>query len=182
MGPLLNPLLKIIQSARLRPYRIDNGVTMFADQTDKNIGREDLPRKANGRKYQCSMTYQPEDCDTVLRLMRDGCTLNEVARHLEISMRTMARWRKEIPEFEEACQTGVDWAQAWHEKAMRDHMIIIQEKDAPKVIFNDRIAIFVMRSRFKITDTLTPIVVNIDSETNVDKVDEIVKRLHKESV
>jgi len=154
---------------------------MFADHTMKNIGRPDLPEKSNGKKWNSNTSYQPEDCQTVVNLMHEGLTFNEVAREMGVSVKTMQNWRKNFPEFEEACQTGQDWAQAHYESKMREALTTYSEKDMPRLLFNTPAYIFTMKSRFKVTDTQPPTHINILDEESKAQAFELMTKLHKES-
>lgn len=156
---------------------------MFADQTDKNIGRPDMePSSITGKRRYCNHTYRAEDCDKVVELMTKGWSINMVARDLDISLDSFTDWRKDIPEFAHAVSVGIAASQAFYEEKALEHLVIVQEKDGPKVTFNQKNYEFTMKSRFKVTDSLPPITLNVDSGVSDERLEELVKKIHKETI
>lgn len=154
---------------------------MFADHTMKNVGRPDLDVKEDGKKWNANTTYQHEDCLTVVTLMKKGYTYNEVARELGVSVRTMTKWRANFPEFDDACETGRDWAQAHFEEKMRENLVTYVDKDSPRTVFDTRGYIFTMKSRFKVTDAQPPAQITILDEQSKQEALELITKLHKET-
>lgn len=90
--------------------------------------------------------YKPAMNQTVLDLMNEGASFNEVASKLGVSVRRFAEWRtgkcKSIPQsFIDACNQGVDLAQAWWEKLGREAVTCDKPINVPIWIFN-------MKNRF----------------------------------
>ena len=148
---------------------------------DHSVGRPDLGVKSDGKKWNNNTTYQPEDCLTVVKFMRLGYSFNEVARELGVSVRTMLNWRKQFPEFEDACETGRDWSQAYYEEKMRETLVTYVDKDSPKVVFNTNSYIFTMKSRFKVTDAQPPAQITVLDEESKQEAFDLIEKLHKET-
>jgi hypothetical protein len=157
---------------------------MFADQTSKNVGRPDMePSAITGKKRYCSHLYQTEDCEKVIELMKQGYSINMVVVELDISLQTLHDWRKSIPEFGKAVDIGIAASQAFYERKALENLINVQEKDGPKTVFNQRLYEFTMKSRFKVTDALpAQVTVQVDKDTSIDKIDDIIKSLHKDTI
>lgn len=147
-----------------------------------STGRLDLPLKQNGKRWNARTSYEPSDCDTLLSMMREGCTYNEVAREIGVSVKTMKNWCSMFPEFNDAYEMGRDWAQGWYEKQAREHLIIESFKDGPQLKFDTKNYIFTMGARFKISDKQPEIRVEVDNDTDVDKTIDLVQKLHKETI
>jgi Asp-tRNA(Asn)/Glu-tRNA(Gln) amidotransferase A subunit family amidase len=54
--------------------------------------------------------YQPEFCQVAHSLAQEGATDREVAEAIDVSERTLYRWKHEHPEFRQALQLGKDAA------------------------------------------------------------------------
>jgi len=63
--------------------------------------------------------YKPEMCKTVLELMKEGASQEEVCGHLDISRETFYRWKEENNEFSDTIKRGVRLSKAWWEKEGR---------------------------------------------------------------
>jgi|DEB0MinimDraft_6_1074348.scaffolds.fasta_scaffold85733_3 transposase len=68
--------------------------------------------------------YEPEMCDVVLELMKDGASKYEVAAELDIHIDTLCEWQKpEVnPEFSEAIKRGEALSRAWWERKGRKNL------------------------------------------------------------
>lgn len=63
--------------------------------------------------------YEPEMCETVIELGRDGAGVAEIAAELDVSRQTVYNWKDEHPEFLDAVNRARDLSQAWWEKQGR---------------------------------------------------------------
>lgn len=63
--------------------------------------------------------YEPEFCETVIEMGREGASRAEMAAELEISHQTWYNWEKKHPEFLEATTRARHLAQGWWEKQGR---------------------------------------------------------------
>lgn len=63
--------------------------------------------------------YDPDHCETVIALGRDGASRAEMAAELDVSFQTMRNWEEAHPEFLEATTRARELAQAWWEKQGR---------------------------------------------------------------
>lgn len=122
--------------------------TERAEEARKTPGRDDLPVKANGRKYNISYEYRPEYCDLLLDMMKEGATYYQVAAKIGVSYGTMLKWSKEQPEFGEAYAMGGDWARGYYDKKGNEHLVIEEEFRGTKVKFDTGLYKFMMGSRF----------------------------------
>lgn len=93
--------------------------------------------------------YYPEMCKTAIEILGKGKSYAALAAALEISQRTILRWRQTYPEFEEACEIGKDKGQAWWEE---DSDVNMANKDYSSVRY-----IFKMKSQYKIKDGTEPV-------------------------
>lgn len=60
--------------------------------------------------------YKPEYCATVYKLMSAGLSETQAIAQLDTSRSTFYRWKKEYPEFKEACDAGKVQFDARHEE------------------------------------------------------------------
>ena len=88
--------------------------------------------------------YKPEMCKTVIDLMKDGASLDEVRGELDISKDTLYRWKEDYEDFSDSIKRGVRMSQAWWEKQGR---ISLRDRD-----FNYTGWYMNMKNRFKWSD------------------------------
>jgi transposase len=88
--------------------------------------------------------YKPEMCETVLELMKEGASQQEVLAVLDISNDTFYRWKKENEEFSETIKRGIQLSQAWWERKGR---ISLDDRQ-----FNSTLWYMNMKNRFKWAD------------------------------
>lgn len=72
--------------------------------------------------------YKPEYCELVVELLKDGGSLAVFRAHVGITKSTMQYWRRNHPEFEEACKLALDRSQLWWEEIAQTAVT----KGAPK--------------------------------------------------
>ena len=145
-------------------------------------GRGDLPVKANGKRWNLKTEYDPEDCHVLLTMMRDGASINEVARELQCSAKSIERWAQNFEEFGKALEAGKDWSRGWYEKVARECLVIEEDRDGPRIKFDTKNFMFIMATRFGVSDKVPDIHVEVSKDMDADKTVELVKRLHKEAV
>jgi hypothetical protein len=92
---------------------------------------------ANNKKH---TEYDSAFCEKVVKLMREGASIMEVARELNARRETLWSWRKNHPEFKDAIETGLDYSQGWWEKMGR---LAINDKQ-----FNATVWYMNMKNRF----------------------------------
>ena len=63
--------------------------------------------------------YRSKMCETVIELMRDGASQDEVIGHLDISRETFYRWKEENQEFSDSIKRGVRLSRTWLERQGR---------------------------------------------------------------
>ena len=88
--------------------------------------------------------YKPQMCETVIDLMKDGASLDEVRGELDISKDTLYRWKEDYEEFSDSIKRGIRMSQAWWEKQGR---ISLRDRD-----FNYTGWYMNMKNRFKWSD------------------------------
>ena len=88
--------------------------------------------------------YKPEMCETVIELMKEGASQQEVLAVLDISNDTFYRWKKENEEFSETIKRGIQLSQAWWERKGR---ISLDDRQ-----FNSTLWYMNMKNRFKWAD------------------------------
>lgn len=57
--------------------------------------------------------YKPEYCDKVVAHMKDGGSMHEFAREIEVHIDTLYEWMKVHEEFSEAVKKGKSFSQGW---------------------------------------------------------------------
>jgi hypothetical protein len=85
--------------------------------------------------------YKPEYCEVVIRLMRKGASIAELARKFDCAITTIYEWIAKNDEFSYAIRKGVDLSRGWWEKNGR---INLHEKS-----FNHILWMMNMRNRFR---------------------------------
>jgi transposase-like protein len=62
--------------------------------------------------------YDPAYCDEAIEIMgRQGKSVVQFARHLEVSRMTIYQWAKDYPEFSDTLTHARDWSEAfWEDK------------------------------------------------------------------
>lgn len=115
-------------------------------------GRHGIETKDGITRWNQNTQYCPTDCERVIELMSQGLTACQVAKALDVSRRTLDRWRDIYPEFAEAWQMGLDYAQAHLEGVALQHLVIETYKDGPQIKFSERIYTHQMATRFGVSD------------------------------
>jgi hypothetical protein len=68
--------------------------------------------------------YDPKYCQTVIDLMSEGASIEELVLELGICKQTIYNWQQEHPDFLDAIKTGVELSEGWWKregrKALRD--------------------------------------------------------------
>jgi len=88
--------------------------------------------------------YKPEMCETVVELMKEGASQEEVIGSLDISKDTYYRWKEENKEFSDSIKRGISLSRAWWEKEGR---ISLRDRE-----FNYTGWYMNMKNRFKWAD------------------------------
>jgi len=96
------------------------------------------------RKMGRPTKYKPEMCETVIELMKEGASQQEVLAALDISNDTFYRWKSENQEFSETIKRGIQLSQAWWERKGR---ISLDDRQ-----FNSSLWYMNMKNRFKWAD------------------------------
>ena len=88
--------------------------------------------------------FKPQMCETILELMKEGASLDEVRGELDISKDTLYRWKEDYEDFSDSIKRGIRMSQAWWEKQGR---ISLRDRD-----FNYTGWYMNMKNRFKWSD------------------------------
>ncbi len=75
--------------------------------------------------------YDPSYCDKAIELGRIGKSFEQMSAQMNVSYRTLCRWRDAHEEFRHALEDAQALAQAYWEELAQAH--IIEEKDAPRI-------------------------------------------------
>lgn len=59
--------------------------------------------------------YKEEYCETIVDLMKDGASIAEVCRELNVAKDTFYNWKKKHPKFSDAIKEGLSLSQGWWE-------------------------------------------------------------------
>lgn len=148
-------------------------------------GRSDLPLKPNGKRWNFATAYEPSYCERMVALMAEGYSRAEVCKELLISPMAFDDWVKDFPDFKDAYAIGNELSKAWFSEKMRLTVIMTEEKDGPKVKFNDKTYVHTMATRFGISDKKPAITVNVnasDKDEELDRVKDLVKKLHEDTI
>lgn len=148
-------------------------------------GRSDLPLKPNGKRWNLNTSYDPAYCQKMIDLMAQGYSRAEVSKALLISPMAFDDWVKDFPEFRDAYRIGTEYAKCWFEERMRMTVMMTEEKDGPKVKFNEKTYAHTMSTRFGISDKKPTINVNVSADNKdeeLERVKDLVKKLHTETI
>ncbi len=84
--------------------------------------------------------YKPKMCVRAIEMMKEGCSLCDVAADLGVMRSTLYEWKKNNEEFSDAIKKGEELSQAWWE---RNGRINLENKD-----FNHGLWFMNMKNRF----------------------------------
>jgi transposase len=73
--------------------------------------------------------YDPAYCEKVVELGRLGKSVEQIASHLNLSLRVMYKWRDEHEEFMHAMEDAKQHEQAWWEEQAQAYMVENKESD-----------------------------------------------------
>jgi transposase len=73
--------------------------------------------------------YDPAYCEKVVELGRLGKSVEQIASHLNLSLRVMYKWRDEYEEFMHAMEDAKQHEQAWWEEQAQAYMVENKESD-----------------------------------------------------
>lgn len=88
--------------------------------------------------------YKPEYADTLIELMSEGASIEEICLELRVCKQTLYNWFEQYPELLDAKKTGLDFAHGWW---MREGRKNLQNKE-----FNYGGWYMNMKNRFGWTD------------------------------
>ena len=71
--------------------------------------------------------YDPKYCLEVVKLGKLGKSFEQMSAQLDISYRTLCRWRDEHEDFCHALEDAQTFAQSWWEEQASSHMVEIKE-------------------------------------------------------
>jgi transposase len=66
--------------------------------------------------------YKPEYCQTIIDLMKEGASIEEICLDLDICVQTIYNWCETKPEFLEAKKRGTDFSKGWWMKQGRTNL------------------------------------------------------------
>lgn len=158
------------ETGKLR--RVTSGNLVVRDSSETGLQclqqEEDRERKIELVMVGKNVAYDPVYCPSVIKWMKEeGYSITEVAAELKVSLSTIYKWRKQYPEFDEAIQLGIEFAQAWWERIGREH--VVTNKNANMKI-NLGLYVFIMKNRFQYKDVAKiESVISIDNKSESDK-------------
>lgn len=87
---------------------------MTVSKCDRGVhGREDLPEKADGRKWNRNTLYEDDYIDIVVQLGKQGASYAEMCAALEVSKKTVDSWRRDMQHFDDACLAALTASEAY---------------------------------------------------------------------
>jgi transposase-like protein len=75
--------------------------------------------------------YDPALCEQVIELGKLGKSVEQIASHLNLSLRVLYKWRDEHEEFMHALEDAKQHEQAWWEE--QAHLYMVENKDGPRL-------------------------------------------------
>lgn len=117
-----------------------------------NDSRDDLPLKANGKKWNAATAYEPWMCDRLLELGKEGKTFSVCAKEFGVRTSTMIEWRKKFPEWDAAYEMAKDLMQSYWEELIRDNAVYYENKDGPKRVVKDSLILHRLRCYFDVKE------------------------------
>lgn len=75
--------------------------------------------------------YDPAYCEKVIELGKLGKSVEQIASHLNLSLRVLYKWRDEYEEFMHALEDAKQYEQAWWEE--QAHAYMVETKDGPRL-------------------------------------------------
>lgn len=80
--------------------------------------------KPEGYVFGRPTKYDPSMAEKAIELLREGASLAEVTRELNVSRDTITEWRKTKPDFSAAIQKGIELSQGWWEQIARKNLMV----------------------------------------------------------
>jgi len=80
--------------------------------------------------------YDKKFCKTVVELMKDGCSITEVAAEIGITKETIYRWKERYQEFSDAINVGTQLSEAWWERQGRLGLWADSNQATKKINYN----------------------------------------------
>lgn len=75
--------------------------------------------------------YDPALCEQVIELGKLGKSVEQIASHLNLSLRVLYKWRDEYEEFMHALEDAKQHEQAWWEE--QAHLYMVETKEGPRL-------------------------------------------------
>ena len=94
--------------------------------------------------------YDPNyDPPTAYQVFANGLDIPSVCKALQITRQTYYRWIEDHPAFADACHMGKEASESYWDERADKHVVIVTEKDGPKVSFNTDLHKFVKKTVYK---------------------------------
>lgn len=134
---------------------------------------KDKSEKPPGYVFGRPTKYKPEYCQLLVEQAALGKRPNQVAADLRIRRETFWEWGKEYPDFSNALALAHQIHECYMEEMAQENMF---SKD-----FNTRIWELIMKCQHKWRDKDVPnnVIIAVDSNSDVDKVAEMAKKIRK---
>ena len=71
--------------------------------------------------------YDPSYCEKVIELGKKGKSFEQIAMQLNVSYRTLCRWRDSVPEFCHALEEAKACEQSWWEEMAQSYMVEVKD-------------------------------------------------------
>ena len=148
----------------------------------------DMPQSgkidSSGNRVHAGTIYdEKEAIDAVYRVMGEGGTQAMLAKELGLCRHTITAWKNKYPAFAEALEHGKELAKAWWEAHATNYLVTFKDKDGPNVVFDTRLYMFIMRTRFDYVENPTQnTTININDSIPLERINDVVKKLHKDSI
>lgn len=95
-----------------------------SDYFDKNLNETDQKAAAQVVKDlgDAVRKYKPEFYSKIKNWLKDGYSLSQIYRELEIGHEIMNVWRRKSPALNEMVTQGLEWGQGWFEEQIRNNL------------------------------------------------------------
>lgn len=103
--------------------------------------------------------YKPEYADTLLELMKEGASMEEICLELDICKQTLYTWFKKHPELLDAKKKGKTFSEGWWK---REGRVNLQNKD-----FNSTLWYMNMKNRFGWSDKTETDITSKGKQVNI---------------
>jgi len=149
-------------------------------QDSPETGRQELGVKPNGKKWNNNTKYEPEFCDMVIEMGKKGATWAQMVSACGVGKGTAENWKLQFEEWANAVSAALAHSEAWWDSIGAANLEWVNSKGEPQI--RSEIWKFQKQTVFGAKERQDSVIVNVTENADVDKVNQLVQKLHKEQI